>query len=186
MARKKEKWREKPTEEERRLGDKWTTAHKGRLWTRLKKEKRYQEANEFREAARLKYVEEGMIQRHAVNRAWEDTEAAFPPLEEKTPEPEVDDVEFDKLTVDSQPDLARDVLWAYDNLELKSTKPEDAPSVGAWSLLKWAREYRNRFFEQLVPKAMAAKAKESDTGPIENTDPDLESVKKLLKSFGGK
>ena len=50
-----------------------------------------------------------------------------------------------------------------------------------WSLLKWARDYRNRFFEQMVPKAMAARAKheESDEQGAD-TDLGLEEVRKML------
>ncbi len=50
-----------------------------------------------------------------------------------------------------------------------------------WSLLKWARDYRNRFFEQMVPKAMAARAKheESDEQGAD-TDHGLEEVRKML------
>lgn len=54
------------------------------------------------------------------------------------------------------PDLARDTLWAYQHLANRKAKPLDAPSPGAWSLLQWAKQYRNRFFEQILPKAMAA------------------------------
>jgi len=54
------------------------------------------------------------------------------------------------------PDLVRDTLWVYQNMENRKAKPENAPSLGVWSLLQWARQYRNRFFEQVLPKAIAA------------------------------
>jgi hypothetical protein len=54
------------------------------------------------------------------------------------------------------PDLTRAILWAYRNLENRKAKPQDAPGLGAWSLLTWARGSRNRFFEQLLPKALTA------------------------------
>jgi hypothetical protein len=64
------------------------------------------------------------------------------------------------------PNLVRDTLWAYENLPNRKAKPEDAPTVGAWSLLTWARRYRNRFFEILLPKAMAAHTSDEEQDQI--------------------
>jgi hypothetical protein len=50
--------------------------------------------------------------------------------------------------------LVADTFWVYENLEQKRIMPDEAPSRGAWSLLQWARQYRSRFFEQFLPKAM--------------------------------
>ena len=71
-------------------------------------------------------------------------------------EPDIDvDALWDRIGDDRQPpDLIRDVLWTYGALENRQAKPDDAPSLGAWSLLCWARQYRNRFFEKILPKAM--------------------------------
>ncbi len=63
---------------------------------------------------------------------------------------------------DGQPDLVRDTLWTYENLARKGVTPKDAPSLGAWSLLNWARENRNHFFERMLPKAMAAGEKKAE------------------------
>jgi hypothetical protein len=60
------------------------------------------------------------------------------------------------------PDLVRDSLWVYENLPNRKVKPEAAPGPGAWSLLQWARKYQNRFFEQVLPKAMAARRPEEE------------------------
>jgi hypothetical protein len=82
-----------------------------------------------------------------------------------TPVAPDDDFDVDALlerTGDQQPDLVRDVLWAYQHLENRKAKPDDAPSPGAWSMLKWGRQYRNRFFEQVLPKAMSNKLPEDE------------------------
>ncbi len=67
---------------------------------------------------------------------------------------------LERLDDDVSPDLVRDTLWAYDHLEHSGVKPDSAPSRDAWLLLKWAREYRSRFFESFLPKAKAAKGKD--------------------------
>jgi hypothetical protein len=63
---------------------------------------------------------------------------------------------------DKPVDMVRDTLWVYQNLGRGKVKPEDAPSLGAWNLLAWAKDYRSRFFEQILPKAMAAQSKGTD------------------------
>lgn len=54
------------------------------------------------------------------------------------------------------------VSVAYENLSNRKAKPEDAPSLGVWSLLQWGRQYHNRFFEMVLPKAMAAQPPEDE------------------------
>ena len=86
-------------------------------------------------------------------------------------------------------DLIRDILWAYRGLDWRNARVQDAPSAGAWSLLKWAREYRNRFFEQMLPKALAAKEREKDGGEAEELKGErlrIEECYRILKSLGGR
>jgi hypothetical protein len=84
---------------------------------------------------------------------------------------------------DQLPDLTRDTLWAYENLLNRRVKPEDAPSLGAWSLLIWARQYRNRFFEQLLPKAMSAKGDVGEEGRIKEELQRIEEVRERLMRY---
>jgi hypothetical protein len=59
---------------------------------------------------------------------------------------------------ESQPNLTADILWVYAHLDHPTDRPENAPSAGATSLLSWARSARGRFFEQVLPRALSAKA----------------------------
>ncbi|MFH1184671.1 MAG: hypothetical protein V1755_06485 [Chloroflexota bacterium] len=87
-----------------------------------------------------------------------------------------------------EPDLVRDIMWAYRGLDWRNARVQDAPSAGAWSLLKWAREYRNRFFEQMLPKALAAREREKGEGEGEEVKGErksLEEVARVLRSLEG-
>ena len=86
---------------------------------------------------------------------------------------------------------ARDIEWVYSTLANRKVRPEDARSLGAWSMLKWARHYKNGFFETLLPKALAAKEKRAEAdrsgealpGKI-GRDMGIEEVLAILKSTG--
>ena len=93
--------------------------------------------------------------------AWREAEEAFPPLakpeldgDAMTPE-EVKELlakpEFETV------DLADDVLWVYGAMDNKQARAKDAPTRGVWSMLKWARNQRDRFFEHLLPRALKAR-----------------------------
>lgn len=85
---------------------------------------------------------------------------------------------------DSSPDLIRDTLWVYHHLSNTAIKRGDAPSLGAWNLLEWARQYRSRFFEQMLPKAMAAKAKEGDDDEAhKDNHRSVEEIRKILQQY---
>jgi hypothetical protein len=45
-----------------------------------------------------------------------------------------------------------DIAWCYANLDHPEVRREDAPSAGAWNLLLWAREARNRFYGSVLPR----------------------------------
>lgn len=163
------------------------------LTERLRREGRWEEASRFKDDTVKRLRGEGTKRAEAADAAWDAMAEKYPPLppaEPKCPEPppevETDDSDLDVLAArveGSPPDLVRDTLWAYENLENKQARPEDAPSVGAWSLLKWARDYRNRFFEQLVPRAMAARAKQEETSAEADVDPGLDEVRTLLEGI---
>jgi hypothetical protein len=80
------------------------------------------------------------------------------------------------------PDLVRDTLWAYEHLANPRAKPGDAPSLGAWSLLQWARKYQIKFFEALLPKAMANKPPE-DEGNIRQERRSIAEIERILEQF---
>lgn len=161
------------------------------LMKRLRREKRWEEADRFKNEAIREFRKHKVPKEEAREAGWAAMEQAYPPLPEPEPDPEATveetEPEFDVEAVlaaskGNPPDLVRDILWAYENLENRKAKPEDAPSVGALSLLVWARGARNRFFEQLLPKALAAKAKrEGEEAEAEDEDPGLEEVERMLR-----
>ena len=172
------------------------TESKIQAYHRLRKEGRWEEAGVYRDTIKRNLRKDGVDKDEANETSWQLTIEKFPPLpkEEKPKEEKpakkkeepteaIELIDVEKMSAkSSEPDLARDIIWAYDNAANAKAKPEDAPSVGAWSLLKWARDNRNRFFEQLVPKAMATKAKEDtrDEGE-DNVDPELEEVRRTMR-----
>ncbi|MCC6126017.1 MAG: hypothetical protein IT426_13715 [Pirellulales bacterium] len=149
------------------------------LTTRLRREGRWAEASKFKDETLKKLRGEGVKRAEAGEKAWERMAAMYPPLApnvEAAPEtalamPEkpltaqsssgIESNEIDALLDrigDGRPsDLVQDTLWTYENLANSRIKASDAPSVGSWGLLLWARQYRNRFFEQVLPKAMTNK-----------------------------
>ncbi len=98
-----------------------------------------------------------------------------------------DDIDIDALLErfgDGQPNLVRDTLWTYEALANRKAKPADAPSLGAWSLLQWARQYRNRFFEQVLPKAMAARtAGEEEDQMVRRERKRCDEIEAVLRRF---
>ena len=137
------------------------------LTVRLQREKRWSEASLFKDTALREFRSKGMKRGEAQDAAWAALEAAYPPLPvvakvEEEPEEglgwteDEDEVEalLERVGEGQAPDLTRDTLWVYGNLANRRVKPDSAPSLGAWSLLLWARKYQNRFFEQVLPKAM--------------------------------
>ena len=163
---------------------------------RLRREGRWEEAGVYRDTVKRNLRKDGVDKDEANDTSWALMIEKFPPLpkEEKPKEEKkakkkeepteaIELIDVDKITAkESEPDLARDIIWAYENAANAKAKPEEAPSVGAWSLLKWARDNRNRFFEQLVPKAMATKAKEDNKDEGEdNVDPELSEVRRTMR-----
>lgn len=171
------------------------------LTDRLRREGRWAEASRFKDTALTDFRSKGMKKAEATEAAWDAMEEAFPPLSPVEPPKVSQGVE--SLTVPAVPeeeagidsllertgnndaDLPRDVLWAYDHLENRRVKPHDAPSLGAWSLLKWARDYRSRFFEQLLPKALAVKPAE-DEKMVRWEKRRIEEIEAMIRKAGEK
>lgn len=176
------------------------------LTERLRREGRWPEASRFKDEALRKLRSDGMTKADAAEEAWRRMAAQYPPsanIGESAPEapgatagepwpaqrPRVMehdiDIEalLDRIGDDRQPpDLARDTLWVYQNLENRRAKPENAPSLGAWSLLLWARQYRNRFFEQVLPKAML-NAPSEDEENIRQERKSIAEIQGILGKF---
>ena len=136
---------------------------------RLRKEGRWPEASTWRDAEKKRLRAEGMNKIDSNEAAWVNMSEEFPPIDMPQPEKKVqlppkpkkeekadvvDLVECDEFDdYDGTTDISGDIAWVYTNLCLNDIKPSDSPGPGAWGLLAWARENRNRFFEQMIPKS---------------------------------
>ncbi len=133
------------------------------LTDRLRREKRWEEATQYKDST-AKQLRDGGIKRGEANqKAWEATTEKYPPLVAlQEEEPDQDQaLEFSDEQVASLPpgdleDFFTDVNWVYGNLERGDVDPTTAPSSGALALLRWARRNKNDFFEKVVPRALAA------------------------------
>lgn len=175
---------------------------------RLQRQKVWREASTYKDARIRELREGGMRREDAQEQAWREMAERWPPpgappfeekepaaeetveqetveeevVEEPIPEPDPPPAPVEEVTEPpkSGPDLVRDTLWAYENLDNRKAEKQGAPSPGAWSLLNWAREYRNRFFEQLLPKAMAKVESAAPQEEVEEKDPGLDEVRAML------
>src|SRR5689334_13727195 len=121
---------------------------------RLRREGKWSEASTYRDDLRRQLRADGRPKSEASDVAWQAMIEKFPPqpvADTINVTEELDELDFEGLAVQfggNAPDLLRDAMWVYENLVNKRATAQDAPSLGAWSLLKWARGNSNRFFEQ--------------------------------------
>jgi hypothetical protein len=164
----------------------------------LRLQGKWDEASAYRNEVRMRLRTEGMSRAEAKEAAWVAMVDRYPPRSTGEPAvgmtdereqildvvteplPAIDDEVLDKLAR-STPNLVEDILWVYYHLEDKGVQPKDAPGLGAWSLLLWARDYPNRFFEQLLPKAIEARNAETGASEdIHDFDPGIAEIKRML------
>jgi hypothetical protein len=129
---------------------------------------------------RRKFKAEDLKRSEAVEASWAAMLAKYPPM---APESEADaEAAAQRVRADAvetilsrqnagRSDLAGDVNWVYARLGDDEMAPPEAPSLGAWSLWHWARENRSKFFEQILPKALAVKQRsdEAETAQADST-----------------
>jgi hypothetical protein len=167
------------------------------LTERLRREGRWSEASLFKDAELRKLRSDGMVKTDASDEAWRRMAAKYPLLEARsmptttappalpslgTESNNLDDTLFDFDGDSLPPDVIRDVNWVYANIANRQTKPEDAPGPGAWGLLQWARKYQVKFYETLLPKAMAAKRPEDDEN-IRQEKKSIDQIRAILKKM---
>jgi hypothetical protein len=161
------------------------------LTNRLRREGRWEEASVFKDETVKQLRAEGVTRTEASEKAWEAVALKYPPLEPAEPLPtdtaqEATEAEITALLEreDASPDLVRDILWAYSNLENGRAAPDSAPGAGAWALLKWARQYRARFFEQVLPKAMLANTRrDEEEHNRQRGQRQIEEIEEMLREF---
>lgn len=178
------------------------------IYNRLRREGRWKGEDGallFKDKCFEELKAEGIRGDRAQQIVWSEIERRFPPLpprpasepekaeESESEESEEEEVmsEEDVAAIESMVEgengkssgsvnLMSDIRWVYSQLENKKVKAKDAPTAGAWSLLQWARKYQSRFFEQLLPKALA-----KDTGAesdIEKREAEaIEDINDMLR-----
>ena len=132
------------------------------LTDRLRREKRWEEAAQYKDSTAKELRDGGMKRGEANQEAWESMAEKYPPLAApQEEEPGQDqDLEFEDEQVAGLPpgsleDFFTDADWVYGNLERGEVDPTAAPSSGALALLKWATRNKNDFFGKIVPRALA-------------------------------
>jgi hypothetical protein len=151
---------------------------------RLRKESRWEAASLWRDEKRKQLRADGQTKADSNESSWDAMIEQFPPL----PSSEMPDgIELVDITPDdSQPDLARDMIWVYGHLNCKTVTTEDAPSPGAWCLLRWVRgggRSLDRFFSVMLPRAMAIEEKRPAHSPSVQEPEDEEAEKELPDLF---
>ena len=76
-------------------------------------------------------------------------------------------------------DLVGDVFWVYQRMSDPGTVPDDAPGLGAWTLLEWARKYQRAFFDKLLPKAQAVREKAGEASDDELYRREMKTIREL-------
>jgi hypothetical protein len=155
---------------------------------RLRKEGRWEEASLWRDEKRKQLRAEGLTKTEANEQSWVAMIEQYSPLETTVDEPSKDSLsdvvellEFDPEDYDSPTDISGDIGWTYANLARKGVEAKDAPGSGAWSMLVWARENPNRFFEQMLPKSkLIEKEAEEDIDRL-GDEAQIEDIHKMLE-----
>lgn len=146
---------------------------RGAVYRRIYKEARWPEASKFK-SKRLRFWRNKHYDRKcALGRAWFDMDQHFTPIppvqgmSKKEKRMEVEKVELQPRdqSAGAQQDFVEDAMWAYESLNAKGMDPKKAPSPGAWGLLIWARDNRDKFFSTVFPKALAMVNKEEEDDP---------------------
>ena len=130
------------------------------LTDRLRREKRWEEAAQYKDSTAKQLRDGGMKRGEANEAAWESMAEKYPPLAAPQEEESNQDLEFSAeqtagLPPGSLEDFFTDADWVYGNLERGEVDPATAPSSGALALLKWATRNKNDFFGKIVPRALA-------------------------------
>ena len=135
------------------------------LTNRLTREGRWEEASLYKDGLITKLRSEGKPRKEAQSMAWEQIETKYPPLA-ATSQTEEDEGPPDAWADhwdSANGDYIRDVQWVYGRIACSQVQPADAPSSGAWAMLRWARRNEDRFFETTLPKITAKSPKPIST-----------------------
>ena len=155
---------------------------------RLQREGRWDEATAYRDEVRTVEKAESKTRTEAKEVAWTAMLEKLPPLESQAEAGQADD--FDGYDMPDIPpdvlneptDLIRHTLWVYERLWCKSPPTGEIPSAGALGLWRWAKSNSDRFYEQLLPKALKERPAETTNGVVE--DMGIEEIERMLGPDG--
>ncbi|MCA9125092.1 MAG: hypothetical protein KDB11_33180 [Planctomycetales bacterium] len=158
---------------------------------RLRRESRWPEASRFKDASVKRLRAEGKTKAEANDSAWDEMLAAFPPLPAVS-KPQASgplditkaDPELLDRLADVPLDWIRDVRWVYQVFAHPSVELADAPSLGAWGLLGFARQERSKFFG-IVSATLASKAKPDTDEEQIDSDPGLAELERMIAASRG-
>jgi hypothetical protein len=149
----------------------------------------------WRDEKRKQLRAEGQTKAKSNEASWDAMLKQFPPIPQSDHAPAAGSstcglelVDAGSSDYNGQPDLVRDTLWTYENLARKGVTPKDAPSLGAWSLLGWARGSQDHFFEKMLPKAMAIEEKRPTHSPceVQESEAPVKSFEEMMADIAPK
>ena len=107
------------------------------LTDRLRREKRWEEASQYKDTTAKQLRSEGMKRGDANAAAWGKMAEKYPPLETSEsdetfePEQQFSPEQIAGLPAGSLQNFSADATWVYGSLQSGDTGPESAPSAGA-------------------------------------------------------
>lgn len=149
---------------------------------RLRSEGRWNEASRFKDETIAQLRREGMSRQDAQAAGWAAMLERFPsqPAEYEAV-PSGGDTGADDLPDATPANFLNDAFWVYNQLGKSSVAASDAPSSGAWSLLRWAKRNEARFFEQIMPKALQLSTKlEFENREVDKNLQHVASLREML------
>ncbi len=153
---------------------------------RLRREGRWNEASKFKDETIANQRREGMGRQDAQAAGWTAMLEKFAPAPNSGENGEL--ATYDPATInlpDSSPaSFLTDAFWVYNQLGKGSVTAAEAPSSGSWALLRWAKRNEDRFFEQIMPKALTLSTKMEAVEPEVNVH--LEHLASLEEMLGVK
>lgn len=153
---------------------------------RLRREGRLGEASLYRDEVRKRLRSEGNSRQKASDEAWNAMLERFPPLPAPPTAPDAldlsdaDDALIDRLAA-VPIDIERDATWVYSRLEHPRIKLEDAPSLGAWGLLRAARADRQKFCTAMMARATRPPVATPVDDEPPDADPGLADLERMLE-----
>ncbi|QEG34438.1 hypothetical protein [Bythopirellula goksoeyrii] len=156
---------------------------KALIMERLRREDRWDEASLFKDQTIKELRAAGKTRRDAGELAWGEMARKYPPVNQANEGVDLGglDPTQEDLPNSSPATFVGDAFWVYNSIGRATVVSASAPSAGAWALLRWAERNEDRFFEQILPKALQLSTKlESEQHSLDHEDEELGELEELL------